>query len=56
VLPDVGHPVVVTAARQITVVHGMGGVGKSSSPLRSHGRGSRLAFEDGIARLKIGRR
>ena len=56
VLPDVGHAVVVTAAQQITVIHGMGGVGKSVlASAFARTRRTRLAFADGIVWLSIGR-
>jgi len=53
VIPDVDKP---TKIRQITVIEGMGGIGKSAlATTFAWDRKVRFAFPDGIIRLEVGR-
>jgi NB-ARC domain/TIR domain len=55
VLPDLEGPAVVDTARQTTVVHGMGGIGKSVlAAAFSRATKTRRAFADGVVWLTIG--
>jgi WD40 repeat protein len=56
VLPDIDRPVVVAPPEQITVLHGMGGIGKSVlAAAFCRTIKVRRALSDGIAWLSIGR-